>query len=110
MLARLPRKVIRVSPPLPVPALKIRPLVAASFSVPLVEARVTSSAAVPASTSASEMRLPLAVEKTSTLPSTSLCVAGSTSTGASLTAEIVTAIVPLTEYAPPEPYCRGRWW
>ena len=62
MFVSVPRKVMRVSSPLPVPVMKLRLLVLASFSVPPVDASVTSIVAAPASTSVILTRLPLAVD------------------------------------------------
>src|SRR5215510_4759409 len=99
MLARLP-VTVTVAVPLP---LTVRPEVPASVSTPLVAASVTWTLLLPASTSAIEMALPLAVENVSVPSSLMVCAPGTVLTGASLTAFTVMATESLSPRAPPEP-------
>src|SRR5262247_4124590 len=99
MLARLP-VTVTVAVPLP---LTVRPEVPASVSTPLVAAKVTWTLELPASTSAIEMALPLAVENVSVPSSLMVCAPGTVLTGASFTALTVMATESLSLRAPPEP-------
>ena len=69
MLAMVPVKVIKASS-VPSPEVKVNPLVVLRLSVPSVACKVTCTGSLPASTSEIEIRLPLAVEKTSVPPNT----------------------------------------
>src|SRR5437660_8490278 len=73
--------------PVPVPAVKLRPAVPLRVSVPLVAVRVSCIGALPASGSAIEIVLPLALEKTNWLFSTTDCAPGTVLTGGWLTTE-----------------------
>ena len=88
MLAMVPVKVI-VASAVPSPTVKARPAVPESVNVPLVTVSVTWTAFVPASTSATEIWLPLPLEKTNGVFWLVLCGPGTVFTGASFTALIV---------------------
>ena len=68
----------------PSPVVKDRPLVCARVRRPLLTVSVTCRDALPASTSKTEMALPLPDENTSGVSSFTLCVPGVAWTGASL--------------------------
>ena len=90
MSVMVPVKVM-VASAVPSPVTKVRPVVPASVNVPLVAVSVTLTALEPASTSLTEMRLPLAVEKTSAVSSLTVCAPGTELTGATLaTSSLVT--------------------
>ena len=86
--------------PLP---MTVTPAVEPVARVPLVEESVTWMALPPASTSDTEMALPLEVEKTRFVSSATVCVPGTLFTGASLTALTVMLTVSVSLSGPPAP-------
>ena len=89
MALSVPVKVVAVSS-LPVPWLRVSPASVGRVSVPLSAVSETSTGLLPASKSATDRALPLAVEKNSGVFSGVHCEAGTVSTGGK---------------SPPTPHC-----
>ena len=93
----VPVKVMVVSE-VPSPVLKVSPVVPLRLMTPLVAVRVTVKFVL--STSATEIRLPFALEKTLVVSSLKVCVVGIVATGESFTALTVILIVSLSVKLP----------
>ena len=102
MLAIVPVKTMVVLF-VPVPVVKVNPVVWAKLMVPFVTVRVTFSGLDPASTSLMLMALPLLEENMIEVSSLMVCALGTELIGASLTALTVIATVLVSLRAPPDP-------
>ena len=97
--ASVPVKVM-VASLAPSPVVKARPAVLPRLSTPLVALSVTVTLPLPASGSAMENALPLALLNTSVPSSFTVCAAGTVLTGASLTAAMLRSNVSLAARLP----------
>ena len=92
MSTRVPENVMLASL-VPLPAEKVSPAVPLRVSVPSATVSISCTGLLAASMSATDIRLPLAVEKISGVFVLPLCAPGTPLTGASFTAVTFTVIV-----------------